>query len=73
MKLCQTCKHAQWFDKGKVGGLCRHPFDISEVKMPYAVYFLNQPYMGRIALHKKSSNPQECSGYEYSPKAEGRS
>lgn len=72
MNLCKTCRHAHWFEKGKTGGLCRHPFTLDDIKMPHAIYFFQKPHLARIALHKQSTGPKECIGYEYLPKPEGK-
>ena len=62
MNLCRTCKHAEWF---KRDGLCRLPFTVFDIKLPYGVYFFNEPFLGRTVLHKQGQEPQKCSGYEF--------
>lgn len=71
MNLCRTCKHAEWFKRSR-DGLCRLPFEVSDIKLPHGVYFFNEPYIGRTVLHKKGQEPQDCIGYEFDSTKEER-
>jgi len=66
--LCLSCKHAEWFRSRD--GLC-HANVVVPV-LPHGLYWVTQPYIGKVVLHRDSKLPQECSHYEWAPETKGK-